>query len=113
MGYAPWVEQVLTNYVSNALKYGGRPPQVELGTVVVDERRIRVWVRDNGLGLTAKEIGMTFAPFSRLSSEDVGGHGLGLSIVRRLVERMGGEVSVESAGTPGAGCTFSFTLERG
>jgi len=56
---------------------------------------------------------MTFAPFTRLSVEDVGGHGLGLSIVRRLVERMGGEVSVESEGTPGAGCTFSFTLPRG
>lgn len=113
MGYAPWVEQVLTNYVSNALKYGGRPPRVDLGAEVVDERRVRVWVRDDGRGLTAKEIGRTFAPFSRLSSEDIGGHGLGLSIVRRLVERMGGEVSVESAGTPGAGCTFSFTLERG
>ena len=113
MGYAPWVEQVLTNYVSNALKYGGRPPRVELGAEVVDERRVRVWVRDDGRGLTPEEIGRTFAPFTRLSVDDVAGHGLGLSIVRRLVERMGGEVSVESAGTPGAGCIFSFTLERG
>lgn len=113
MGYAPWVEQVLTNYVSNALKYGGRPPRVDLGAEVVDERRVRVWVRDDGRGLTPEEIGRTFAPFTRLSVDDVAGHGLGLSIVRRLVERMGGEVSVESAGTPGAGCIFSFTLERG
>jgi signal transduction histidine kinase len=113
MGYAPWVEQVLTNYVSNALKYGGRPPRVELGAEASSDRDVRLWVRDNGQGLTSEEIGMTFAPFTRLSVEDLAGHGLGLSIVRRLVERMGGEVSVESEGTPGAGCTFSFTLPRG
>ncbi|HYN40182.1 MAG TPA: PAS domain-containing sensor histidine kinase [Thermoanaerobaculia bacterium] len=113
IGYAPWVEQVLTNYVSNGLKYGGRPPRVELGAAVVDERHARFWVRDNGPGLTAEEIGRTFAPFTRLSSGDIAGHGLGLSIVRRLVERMGGEVAVESEGTPGAGCTFSFTLPLG
>ena len=112
IGYAPWVEQVFTNYVSNALKYGGRPPRVELGAAVVDERHARFWVRDNGPGLKAEELERTFAPFTRLSSEDVAGHGLGLSIVRRLVERMGGEVSVESEGAPGAGCTFSFTLSR-
>ena len=113
IGYAPWVEQVFTNYVSNALKYGGRPPRVELGAEVVNQRSVRLWVRDNGRGLTPEEIGMTFAPFTRLSVEDVAGHGLGLSIVRRLVERMGGEVAVESEGTPGTGCTFSFTLPRG
>ncbi len=113
IGYAPWVEQVFTNYVSNALKYGGRPPRVELGAAVLDEHHVRFRVRDNGPGLTAEELGRTFAPFTRLSSEDVAGHGLGLSIVRRLVERMGGEVAVESEGTPGAGCTFYFTLPRG
>ncbi len=112
-GYAPWVEQVLTNYVSNALKYGGRPPRVELGATVVDERYVRIGVRDNGPGLTAEELGRVFTPFTRLSVEEVAGHGLGLSIVRRLVERMGGEVAVESEGTPGAGCTFSFTLPSG
>jgi PAS domain S-box-containing protein len=111
-GYAPWVEQVLTNYVSNALKYGGRPPRVELGAAVVDGRCVRFWVRDNGRGLRADEIARTFTPFTRLARDDVDGHGLGLSIVRRLVERMGGEVAVESDGTPGSGCTFSFTLPR-
>lgn len=110
LGYAPWVEQVLTNYVSNALKYGGRPPRVELGATPVDERSVRFWVRDNGRGLTAEERERTFVPFTRLSREEVQGNGLGLSIVRRLVERMGGEVAVESDGTPGAGSTFSFTL---
>lgn len=40
------------------------------------------------------------------------GHGLGLSIVRRIVEKLGGEVGVENAGVPGTGCTFYFTLPR-
>lgn len=111
-GYAPWVEQVFTNYVSNALKYGGRPPRVELGAAVVEERSVRFWVKDNGRGLTPEERERTFAPYTRLSPQDGSGHGLGLSIVRRLVERMGGEASVESEGTTGAGCTFSFTLPR-
>lgn len=113
LGHAPWVEQVLTNTVSNALKYGGRPPEVEIGATIEDGRRVRVFVKDNGRGLTPDEQQRVFAPFTRLSGRDVAGHGVGLSIVRRLVERMGGEVAVESGGAPGAGCTFSFTLPRG
>ena len=111
-GYAPWVEQVLTNYLSNALKYGGRPPRVELGGEAAGEGSVRFWVRDDGRGLTPEEKARTFTPFTRLSREQTDGHGLGLSIVRRLVERMGGEVAVESDGVPGSGCTFSFTLPR-
>ena len=112
-GYAPWVEQVFTNYLSNALKYGGRPPRVELRAAVVDENTVRFEVSDNGRGLTPEEQRRTFVPFTRLARGHADGHGLGLSIVRRLVERMGGEVAVRSDGTPGAGCTFSFTLPRG
>jgi len=111
LGYAPWVEQVLTNYVSNALKYGGRPPEVELGATALDERQVRLWVRDNGRGLSPEEQGKAFVPFTRLSRDDASGHGVGLSIARRLVERMGGAVGLES-GAPGTGCTFSFTLPR-
>jgi len=112
VGYPPWVEQVVTNYLSNALKYGGRPPRVEVGAELLGESRVRVWVRDDGRGLTAAERARTFVPFTRLSREQADGHGLGLSIVRRLVERMGGAVGVESEGRPGAGCTFHFTLPR-
>jgi PAS domain S-box-containing protein len=112
-GFAPWVEQVLTNYVSNALKYGGRPPEVEIGAEDAGGARVRIFVRDNGRGLTAEEQAKAFTPYTRLSGDVAAGHGLGLSIVRRLVERMGGEVGVESGGGPGAGCTFSFTLPRG
>lgn len=116
VGYAPWVEEVWVNYVSNALKYGGDPPHVELGASV--ERMpgpgngevVRFWVRDNGAGLSPEEQGRLFAPFTRLEQARAAGHGLGLSIVRRIVERLGGQVSVES--TVGEGSVFGFTLTR-
>ena len=115
VGYGPWVEEVWVNYIGNALKYGGRadrtpgvPPSVELGASAQADGCIRFWVRDNGRGLTADELARLFAPFERLSQASVAGHGLGLSIVRRIAERLGGEVMVESI--PNQGSIFSFTL---
>ena len=110
IGYGPWVEGVWANYMSNAIKYGGRPPRVELGATPQPDSTVRFWVRDNGLGLTADAQTHLFTPFERLDQVHIGGHGLGLSIVRRVVEKMGGQVCVESDGVPGQGCTFSFTL---
>lgn len=109
MGYGPWVEEVWVNYISNAIKYGGYPPQVELGASHEDEA-VRFWVRDNGKGLSAEEQARLFEPFERLGQTRLSGHGLGLSIVRQIVERMGGQVSVASTGMSGEGSTFSFTL---
>ncbi len=109
-GHAPWVEEVWVNYLSNALKYGGRPPRLELGAAVEANGMVRFWVRDNGNGLTPEEQARLFTPFTRLDQARARGHGLGLSIVRRIVEKLGGEVAVESEGVPGQGCVFSFTL---
>jgi signal transduction histidine kinase len=109
MGYEPWVEEVWTNYLSNALKYGGRPPRVELGYARNPAfQGIRFWVRDNGLGLSAEEQERLFTPFERLHQVRVKGHGLGLSIVRRIVHRLDGQVGVDCEA--GQGCTFFFTL---
>jgi PAS domain S-box-containing protein len=123
LGYAPWIEEVWVNYLSNALQYGGRPPRVELGFSVLDfgldreeqsgladpdSKMIRFWVRDNGPGLTSAEQESLFNPFTQLERIPSVGHGLGLSIVKRIVERLGGQVEVESK--PGAGSTFSFML---
>ncbi len=108
-GYGPWVEEIWVNYLSNALKYGGRPPQVELGaTWHAGEEHVRFWVRDNGPGLSAEEASKLFAPFERLQQARAEGHGLGLSIVQRIAHKLGGEVYVESE--LGAGSTFGFTL---
>jgi signal transduction histidine kinase len=108
LGYAPWVEEVWANYLSNALKYGGRPPRLELGASAQEGGTVRFWIKDNGPGLTAEEQARLFTPFTRLNAGNTPGHGVGLSIVRRIVERLGGQVGVESA--PDQGSVFTFTL---
>lgn len=108
LGYAPWVEEVWANYLSNALKYGGTPPRIILGA---DEPRngvVRFWIEDNGEGLTLEDQKQVFVPFKRMSQAKIEGHGLGLSVVQRIVERLGGQVGVESE--VGKGSRFSFTL---
>ncbi len=107
-GYAPWVEEVWANYLSNGLKYGGRPPCLELGITPQADGMIRFWVSDNGPGLTLAEQAILFTEFTRLNEIRAKGHGLGLSIVRRIVEKLGGQVGVKSE--PGKGSTFYFTL---
>jgi signal transduction histidine kinase len=72
---------------------------------------IQFWVRDNGDGLSLEEQTRLFVPFSRLDQARAKGHGLGLSIVHRIVERLSGAVSVESGGRPGEGSIFSFLLQ--
>ncbi|MGC9394078.1 MAG: sensor histidine kinase [Anaerolineae bacterium] len=132
LGYAPWVEEIWTNYISNAIKYGGDPPNIELGYTFLDSQvpvedlesplsldtlrsqignsqsKVIFWLRDNGPGLTPKERARLFTPFTRLDQVRAKGHGLGLSIVRRIAERLDGEVGVESV--VGQGSTFFFTL---
>lgn len=110
-GYGPWVEQIWVNYISNALKYGGEPPRVEVGANVAGDA-VRFWVRDNGPGLAPEQQSRLFSPFTRLDQTRAQGQGLGLSIVRQIAERLGGTVGVESSGRRGEGSTFYFTLRR-
>jgi signal transduction histidine kinase len=109
VGYAPWVEEIWINYLSNALKYSGQPPRIEIGGTAQADGQARFWVRDNGPGLTPEEQSRLFKPFTRLNQTRAKGHGLGLSIVRRIAEKLGGTVGVESQ--VGKGSTFWFTLQ--
>jgi signal transduction histidine kinase len=109
LGYGPWVEEVWVNYISNAIKYGGQPPCVELGATTQSDSRVCFWVRDNGAGITPEAQARLFTPFTRLAQARAKGHGLGLSIVRRIVEKLGGQVGVESDATR-LGSVFSFAL---
>jgi signal transduction histidine kinase/DNA-binding response OmpR family regulator len=112
VGHGPWVEEVWVNYFSNAIKYGGRPPRIEMGATAHGDDAVRFWVRDNGPGLEPERQARLFVPFERLEQARGQGHGLGLSIVQRIVKKLGGQVGVESDGVPGQGCTFYFTLAR-
>jgi PAS domain S-box-containing protein len=109
-GYGPWIEEVWANYIGNGIKYGGQPPRLELGAAELPDGTIRFWVCDNGPGLTPEEQSELFKPFTRLSQVRATGSGLGLSIARRIVEKLGGQVGVESE--VGHGSTFFFTLPR-
>ena len=81
---------------------------IEVGADVQPDGLIRFWVRDNGDGIPAEEQADLFTAFSQLETERSKGHGLGLSIVQRISERLGGSVGVESE--IGQGSTFYFTL---
>ncbi len=110
LGYDPWIEEVWVNYLSNALKYGGQPPRVELGATGQAGGMVRFWIRDNGIGLSPEDQASLFTPFTRLNQVRTAGQGLGLSIVRRILEKLGGQVGVESDGLSGQGSVFSFYL---
>ena len=107
IGYSPWVEEVWVNYLSNAIKYGGHPPQIELGCDLMPDDMIRFWVHDNGSGIAPEARDNLFTAFIQLSKVRATGHGLGLSIVKHIVEKMGGQVAAQSEAS---GSTFSFTL---
>ncbi len=108
-GYGPWVEEVWANYLANAIEYGGRPPRIEIGAHPLEDGMVSFWIRDNGCGFAPEQHVQLFVPFARLNAGSGRGVGLGLSIVQRIIEKLGGQVGADSAG-PGQGSTFFFTL---
>jgi PAS domain S-box-containing protein len=103
--------QVFQNLIGNALKFRkeAEPPKIHISA----ERRDRMWlfsVQDNGIGIEPKFFERIFVAFQRLHTnwDQYPGSGIGLAIVKRILERHGGQVCVES--TPGVGTTFHFTL---
>ncbi len=106
------IGQVVTNYLTNALKYSAENRPVEVG-IGLEGPQARVWVRDEGPGLSAEEQEHIWERFHRAKGIEVQsgtgiGLGLGLHICRTIIERHQGQVGVDSA--PGKGSTFWFTL---
>jgi signal transduction histidine kinase len=103
------LEQVLTNLVSNAIKYSPGGGRIELGVERVDGEAV-IRVTDHGVGIAASDQSRLFEPFRRagLSQGTVPGAGLGLAVVRRIVDAHGGHIDVDSQ--PGRGSTFSVHL---
>ncbi len=105
------LRQVLANLLSNAVKYNRPEGTVTLSLVSQPDERWRVLsVRDTGRGLSQEQLARMFEPFNRLGAEHEGipGTGIGLNIARRLLERMGGRLEVNS--TPGEGSDFRVWL---
>ncbi|MEO8523359.1 MAG: PAS domain-containing protein [Caldimonas sp.] len=103
------LRQVLINLLSNAIKYNRRDGRVFVQTRTSGANAV-LRVRDTGRGLTPAQLASLFEPFNRFGAESEGieGTGIGLTIVKALVEGMGGTVEVTS--TPGQGTAFDVTL---
>ena len=103
------VKQVFENLIGNAIKYMGdqREPTVEIGAER-DADGVVIFVRDNGIGMDPAMIDRIFEPFQRLGTVATPGAGIGLTIVKTVVEHYGGGVAVRSS--PGGGSTFSVRL---
>ena len=108
---ADLLRPVLVNLITNALKFSrdAHPPIVRIDASV-DAGEVTVHVRDNGVGFDAAAADQLFEPFMRLHGRKFEGHGIGLSIVRRAVERHGGRVWADAE--PDHGATFHFTLPK-
>jgi signal transduction histidine kinase len=105
------MREAIDNLISNAIKYspiGGR-----ISVLVSNEKKkTLIRVADEGAGLSPEDLGRLFGRFQRLSAKPTAGEsstGLGLSIVKRIVDMHGGDILAESAG-PGQGATFTITL---
>lgn len=103
------LQQLFTNLIGNALKFrGDAPPRVEI-TAERDGRFWRISIADNGIGIDPEYFERIFVIFQRLHSREAyPGTGVGLAICRKIVDRHGGRIWLESA--PGQGATFRFTL---
>jgi two-component system sensor histidine kinase/response regulator len=91
LGYGPWVEEVWVKFIGDAIAHGAKPPQIELGATADEEGDLRFWVRDNGPSMTVERQ-----------------RGVGMVVVRRIIEKLGRDFSLESAGEEGN--ILSFTL---
>ena len=103
--------EVFQNLVDNAVKFMGDQPDpwVEIGSEPVDDELV-LFVRDNGMGIDPRHQSILFGLFEKLDPHQEG-TGLGLALVRRIVEAHGGRIWVESEG-PGKGACFRFTLGK-
>jgi signal transduction histidine kinase len=104
------LRQVLINLLSNSLKYTHKCPEaiIEIGMRADSNERI-IFIRDNGIGFDLESASNLFQKFVRLQDDGiVPGVGIGLTIVKHIIQRHRGRVWAE--GTPGGGATFCFTL---
>ena len=112
MTYPDWLEEAVSNLVSNAIKYGGDPPVIRCGGHDLGDGFCEYWIEDNGPGIRDEQIAKLFVAFERLSAgaTDIEGTGLGLTIVQRIIDRLGGTIRVESEIKKGTRFIFSLPI---
>ena len=105
------LKQVLTNLISNAIKYNREHGTVEVMCAITTDDHIRINIKDSGVGLSPEKLSQLFQPFNRLGQESgtVEGTGIGLVVTRRLIDLMEGTIGVESIA--GTGSTFWIELK--
>ena len=112
LGDAKKIEQVVTNLVSNSLRYGKEGGETQVRFYDMDEQML-VEIADDGIGMSEEHLPRIFERFYRVDksrSRNAGGSGLGLSIVKHIIEAHGQTISVRS--TPEQGSTFAFTMKK-
>ncbi len=112
-GDRQYLEQVFTNILDNAIKYGHERGRIVISATERDQREVEISVKDDGIGIPKEDLLRVFERFYRVDkgrSHDLGGTGLGLSIVKHIVQAHGGRIWVESQ--LGEGSTFYFTLPK-
>jgi signal transduction histidine kinase len=110
--HAPTLKQIISNLVSNALKFRApnRRPLLRIFTTQEDGLT-KLWVEDNGIGIAEEHHERVFRLFTRVHNNDSPGTGIGLSLVRKGAERMGGSAGLASR--PGEGSQFWVALPNG
>jgi len=107
--YSPWMEEIWFNLISNAIKYGGNPPVIQINCES-DADYIKYSVKDNGMGVDDDLKDIMFDENVKGKDHFSKGFGLGLSIVKRITEKLDGYITVDSE--PGKGSVFSFYLKK-
>ncbi len=111
------IEQVLINIISNAIKYTPRGGHIDIKLMQsgsLDEKKIKIVVSDNGIGIPAEDVAHIFERFYRVEksrNQDAGGTGLGLAIAKEIVEAHGGTIGIESSLGEGTSVTIELPVE--
>ncbi len=109
IGFAPWIKEVWSNLIINAVKYGGKPPVITIASHNTPANTNAYSVEDNGRGLP-KNTNPLFMPFNKGQNNRREGSGLGLSIVERILRRLGG--SIQAKNSKRGGAIFTFYLPK-
>lgn len=108
IGHNVWVEEVFYNFISNAIKYGGTPPEIIITSEKIGKDKVKYCINDNGSGIETELASKIFDEKIKGKDKSIKGFGLGLNIVKKIVEKIDGTVNLDH--TSSNGTTFSFIL---